>query len=230
MDERSAWAEKVRRWGWVSVALGLPGASQAVLYASALAGDGGRPNGFVVALLALLTAPTLLGARMIWVGHRVERPDPAHESPERRPGPRRSHRSDRRFPSPRSTVASALLGLCVFAVLAATAIPGCGCSTRQKAYTAAMKSDLRNLASQQEIFFADHDRYTHDPAALGFVTSQGVDVTVFVSPHGWVAFATHEALGTGVGCAISYGEAGRSVSTPGGIVPAGPGEIVCDEA
>jgi type II secretory pathway pseudopilin PulG len=113
----------------------------------------------------------------------------------------------------------------IIGILAAIAIPKFS-ATREKAYFAAMKSDLKNLASQQEIYYSDNYSYSTSPGALAFVNSQGVIVTIAASTSssGWAASATHAALGTTQGCAIYYGSA-ATVTSP--TTPTQPGEIRC---
>jgi hypothetical protein len=41
-----------------------------------------------------------------------------------------------------------------------------------------MKSDLKNLASQEEIYYSDTYEYSNVVASLGFVSSSGVTVTI----------------------------------------------------
>lgn len=91
---------------------------------------------------------------------------------------------------------------------------------------AAVRSDLKNLASQQEIYFADHASYSADPVALAFVHSDGVRVVVEASEEGWAAWSTHDVLDSDEGCAMYHG------TPPGGLVgdllaEAGPGELSC---
>src|SRR5438477_11979241 len=81
----------------------------------------------------------------------------------------------------------------IIGILAAIAIPKFS-ATREKAYFAAMKSDLKNLASQQEIYYADHYSYTSTASDLTFVSSEGVTVGIAASASGWSATATHSAL------------------------------------
>jgi hypothetical protein len=88
-----------------------------------------------------------------------------------------------------------------------------------------MKSDLKNLASQQEIYYSDYYTYTSNTTQLGFVDSEGVTVTIGgISTSGWNATATHTALGTSLGCAIYYGNA-TAPGTP--TAPSAPGEVAC---
>ena len=123
------------------------------------------------------------------------------------------------------TLIELLIVVVIIGILAAIAIPKFS-ATREKAYFAAMKSDLKNLASQQEIYYADNYAYTTDKATLGFVQSEGVTVTVgAASNSGWSASATHQAFGTTTdGCAIYYGNA-TAPTAP--TAPSAPGEILC---
>ncbi len=56
----------------------------------------------------------------------------------------------RRFGLVRTTVTALVL-----LMMAIAAMPGTRCG-REMAYGAAMKSDLKNLASQEEIYYSDH--------------------------------------------------------------------------
>jgi prepilin-type N-terminal cleavage/methylation domain-containing protein len=57
------------------------------------------------------------------------------------------------------TLIELLIVVVIIGILAAIAIPKFS-ATREKAYFAAMKSDLKNLASQQEIYYSDNYTYT----------------------------------------------------------------------
>jgi len=122
------------------------------------------------------------------------------------------------------TLIELLIVVVIIGILAAIAIPKFS-ATREKAYFAAMKSDLKNLASQQEIYYSDAYAYTSSVGDLAFVNSDGVIVTpASVTSSGWAASAYHQALGTTEGCAIYYGTA----TTPGSpTTPSQPGEIAC---
>ena len=121
------------------------------------------------------------------------------------------------------TLIELLIVVVIIGILAAIAIPKFS-ATREKAYFAAMKSDLKNLASQQEIYYADAYQYTDDTNALSFVESEGVNVNVTSATQGWAASATHDALATSLGCAIYYGS-GATVSSP--TTPSQPGQVAC---
>ncbi len=122
------------------------------------------------------------------------------------------------------TLIELLIVVVIIGILAAIAIPKFS-ATREKAYFAAMKSDLKNLASQQEIYYADNYTYTSSATNLGFVDSEGVTVTIGgVSSSGWSATSTHQGLGATLGCAIYYGNA----TAPAGFgSPTQGGEIAC---
>jgi len=122
------------------------------------------------------------------------------------------------------TLIELLIVVVIIGILAAIAIPKFS-ATREKAYFAAMKSDLKNLASQEEIYYSDYYTYTSSSTNLGFVQSEGVTVTIGgVSTSGWNASATHTALGTGLGCAIYYG---NSTAPSAPTAPSQPGEVAC---
>jgi len=104
------------------------------------------------------------------------------------------------------TLIELLIVVVIIGILAAIAIPKFG-ATREKAYVAAMKSDLKNLASQQEIYYSDGNySYTTASAALGYAVSEGVTVAIGVAnATGWSATAIHG--GTTQACGIYYGDA-----------------------
>ena len=104
------------------------------------------------------------------------------------------------------TLIELLIVVVIIGILAAIAIPKFG-ATREKAYVAAMKSDLKNLASQQEIYYSDGNySYTTSTTALGFAQSEGVTVAIGVANStGWNATASHG--GTAQTCGIYYGDA-----------------------
>lgn len=92
------------------------------------------------------------------------------------------------------TLIELLIVVVIIGILAAIAVPRFA-STKEKAYIAAMKSDLRNLATFQESYAADSGSYfSGTGAAQGFVASQGVTVTSTAaagSPAAWSAAASH---------------------------------------
>ena len=122
------------------------------------------------------------------------------------------------------TLIELLIVVVIIGILAAIAIPKFS-ATREKAYFAAMKSDVKNLASQQEIYYSDAYSYSSATTDLSFTNSDGVTVTIAASASGWNVTATHAALGTGEGCALYYGTA--TAPSVGTATPTQPGEVAC---
>ena len=122
------------------------------------------------------------------------------------------------------TLIELLIVVVIIGILAAIAIPKFS-ATREKAYFAAIKSDIKNLASQQEIYYSDNYKYTSSTTELAFTNSDGVIVTMAaVTSTGWSATATHSALGTSEGCAYYYGTAAAPTAP---TKPTNPGEVAC---
>ena len=97
------------------------------------------------------------------------------------------------------TLIELLIVVVIIGILAAIAIPKFA-NTKDKAYVAAMKSDLRNLATYEEQYAADQNgSYFAGTATMatpmqGFTPSQNVTITAVLvagPPQGWTATATH---------------------------------------
>jgi prepilin-type N-terminal cleavage/methylation domain-containing protein len=89
------------------------------------------------------------------------------------------------------TLIELLIVVVIIGILAAIAIPKFS-STREKSFLAAMKSDLRNLATQQDIYHNNNFTYSTNTGAIGFVNSDGVLITISeATGTGWAATATH---------------------------------------
>ena len=97
------------------------------------------------------------------------------------------------------TLIELLIVVVIIGILAAIAIPKFA-STKDKAYVAAMKSDLRNLATYEEQYAADNNgsyfsgTATGSTALQGFTPSQNVTVialSVTGPPPSWTATSTH---------------------------------------
>jgi len=108
------------------------------------------------------------------------------------------------------TLIELLIVVVIIGILAAIAIPKFA-NTKEKAYIAAMKSDLRNLVTAQESYFADYVTYTSSQANLNYTPSTGVTVTV-ASPSGtgWSATSSHN--GTTKTCGIYVGSSTAPVT------------------
>src|SRR5882672_10812102 len=93
------------------------------------------------------------------------------------------------------TLIELLIVVVIIGILAAIAIPKFA-NTKDKAYVAAMKSDLRNLATYEEQYSADNNGayFSGNGTAQGFTPSQNVTVTAAVvagPPQTWTATASH---------------------------------------
>ena len=89
------------------------------------------------------------------------------------------------------TLIELLIVVVIIGILAMIAIPKFA-DTKGKAYQTAIKSDLRNLAEAEEVYFFDHDAFTAILSSLTSQTSPGVVITITTATaSGWSATATH---------------------------------------
>jgi type IV pilus assembly protein PilA len=114
------------------------------------------------------------------------------------------------------TLIELLIVVVIIGLLAAIAIPKFG-NTKEKAFIASMKSDLRNLVTAEESYFADSLQYTdqtdcaHPPAAGAAAWCPSTGNTLaqinLANGHktGWTAQLTN--ANTAVSCAIYVGQA-----------------------
>jgi len=121
------------------------------------------------------------------------------------------------------TLIELLIVVVIIGILASIAIPKFA-NTKEKAYIAKMKGDLRNLATAQESYNGDNQVYyggAIPSALLAFNPSSGVTLTIVqATAGGWSATASY--TGTTKTCAMFYGSAAP-------VAPAtGEGLIACD--
>ena len=110
------------------------------------------------------------------------------------------------------TLIELLIVVVIIGILAAIAIPKFA-NTKEKAYVAAMKSDLKNMSTAQEAYFSDFQVYTTTLSASQFNNTAGVTVTVgSASGTSWAASATHSS--TTKTCAITYGTTATTDGQP----------------
>lgn len=109
------------------------------------------------------------------------------------------------------TLIELLIVVVIIGILAAIAIPKFA-NTKEKAYIASMKADLRNLVTAEEAYFSDHTAYgTFSGTSAGsgnlsgtYNTSAGVTITATPSAGlGWMATAAHTS--TAQTCQIKVG-------------------------
>ena len=118
------------------------------------------------------------------------------------------------------TLIELLIVVVIIGILAAIAIPKFS-STREKAFLASMKSDLRNLATLQDIYHNSNYSYTTDIAAVGLIESDGITVTISEADGtGWAATSAHQGF-PNQWCELFQGDA-----SPGGPATV-EGQIAC---
>lgn len=119
------------------------------------------------------------------------------------------------------TLIELLTVIIIIGALAVIALPKF-VNTRERAYLAAMKSDLRNLATAEENYFSEYMIYTTSTTSIQANISANVDVYI---PHadvqGWRATATHIAA-PGRVCELYYG------SGTGGSTATSEGQVECN--
>ncbi len=114
------------------------------------------------------------------------------------------------------TLIELLIVVVIIGILAAIAIPKFA-NTKEKAYIASMKSDLRNLVTAEEAYFADSVKYTTTVGAGGVtfnVTTGNNNPTLALTTDGWTA--TISNINTTKTCAIFIGSTAITPATKEG--------------
>lgn len=121
------------------------------------------------------------------------------------------------------TLIELLIVTVIIGILAAIAIPKFS-AVREKGFRSAMMSDLRNVATAQEVYHNANFTFTSDLALLEVQVTNGVTVTIDggASSTGWAAIATHVAL-PGEQCGIYHGDAPAAAGAPASV----PSVIEC---
>ena len=123
------------------------------------------------------------------------------------------------------TLIELLVVVAVIGILASIAIPKFT-STKKRANRAAGIADLRNLATAQEGFYADSDRYgaITDTAVMKFSLSKGntgLAISLTGAPVGSTGWKASLAAAGGSACGIYVGAAtpptGMPTGTPDGV-------------
>jgi type IV pilus assembly protein PilA len=112
------------------------------------------------------------------------------------------------------TLIELLIVVVIIGILAAIAIPKFA-NTKQQAYLATLKEDLRNLVTAEEAYFSDFTTYTNTLTTTQYNPSAGVSYTVSgASGTGWEATATHIGLvGASIpGCHVALGTDATTVT------------------
>jgi type IV pilus assembly protein PilA len=118
------------------------------------------------------------------------------------------------------TLIELLIVVVIIGILAAIAIPKFA-NTKNKAYIAAMKSDLRNLVTAEESYFSDSAKYApQTDTMLKFKPSTGVYTPTITTGSGyWSATITHTQI-TNFTCGIGVNTTNPRVTTAGDGEPA----------
>jgi prepilin-type N-terminal cleavage/methylation domain-containing protein len=121
------------------------------------------------------------------------------------------------------TLIELLIVVVVIGILATIAIPKFS-AMREKSYVAAVTSDLKNVASQQEIYLSNNYAYAPDVTDLDITITDRVTITINESTgSGWAATGTHAGL-AGRQCGFYFGDAAASGASPATV----PGTVTCD--
>ena len=112
------------------------------------------------------------------------------------------------------TLIELLIVVVIIGILASIAIPKFN-ATRDKAFLSTMKSDLKNLATQQEVYHNTTFTFSASLASLGAVGSEGVTITINeATGTGWAATAAHAGL-SAEQCGLYHGDAAPAGGDPG---------------
>jgi prepilin-type N-terminal cleavage/methylation domain-containing protein len=100
------------------------------------------------------------------------------------------------------TLIELLIVVVIIGILAAIAIPRFA-ATKEKAFDAAAKTDLRNAMTAQEAYYADNDTYAADVADLEFEESTNVTTSVTTGSTTEYEMTSAHAAGSGDFCVNS---------------------------
>lgn len=115
------------------------------------------------------------------------------------------------------TLIELLIVVVIIGILAAIAIPKFA-NTKEKAYVASMRSDLRNLATAEEGYLADYVTYTGTLASLNYMTSPGNTIMITAaSGSGWSATAKNNSTSETCGIFVGSGPPPITGQPEGGV-------------
>ena len=111
------------------------------------------------------------------------------------------------------TLIELLIVTVIIGILAAIAIPKFS-AVREQAFITTLKSDLKNLATQQDLYHSSQFSFSTSLATLQMVESQGVQISINEADGvGWAATAVHAGL-TAEQCGLFYGSANPTETVP----------------
>ena len=122
------------------------------------------------------------------------------------------------------TLIELLIVVVVIGVLAMIAIPKFS-AMRRKSYVAAVTSDLKNVATQQEVYLSSNNAYASDVTDLDMTVTADVALSINEADRGagWAATGTHSGL-AGQQCGIFVGTGSASNAVPAAL----PGTVTCN--
>ena len=121
------------------------------------------------------------------------------------------------------TLIELLIVVVVIGILATIAIPKFS-AMRTKAFVAAVTSDLKNVASQQEIYLSNEYIYAANVTVMDITITDQVTITVNeATGTGWAGTGTHTGL-SGQQCGIFFGDAAAIGGAPATV----PGQVLCN--
>ena len=121
------------------------------------------------------------------------------------------------------TLVELLIVMLIVGILATIAIPKFS-AMRTKSYIAAVTSDLKNVASQQEIYLSNEYAYAGVITDLDMTLTDQVTITVNeATGTGWAGTGTHSGL-AGQQCGFFFGDANPTNATPA----IAPGTVTCN--
>ena len=120
------------------------------------------------------------------------------------------------------TLIELLIVVVIIGIIAAIAIPKFS-ATREKAFKSAMMSDLKNLATQEEIYHNQNYTFAGTLADAQATESDAVTITINESTGtGWAATASHLGVPSQQ-CGIYHGDAAAAEGNPATVA----GVVTC---